>query len=100
MTQKWITLSISFVILACEAFLATASLGPTMEEAIQRLTGGGSKEWVLKRFVTILGHEDACKEGEIWRFQREGQGESVSALRERPRKRRRFGNFGKQEIST
>ena len=53
--------------------LATAQLSLTIEEAIQRLTGQGSKDWIREQFVTILGAEDSCKKGEVWRFNKEGQ---------------------------
>ncbi len=51
---------------------ALAAPASSIHEATQRLTAGSSKDWIFKRFETILGPKNACKKGEIWTFRSSG----------------------------
>ena len=98
MPQKSVSFSVSLVALvSIWASLAAAPFGPTIEEATQRLTGGGSKEWVLKKFVTILGLKDECKDGEIWRFQSGGQIEVRECIEGKTRREKKVWQLRRED---
>jgi hypothetical protein len=38
------------------------------EEAVAKLTGGSSREWVFKQMRSFMGNQSSCIEGEIYKF--------------------------------
>jgi hypothetical protein len=74
------------LLLALRASSVTGASRPTEKEAIRRLTGSGSKDWALVRFDVLLGQEDVCRKGEIWRFKQNGRLEILKCVNHRVRR--------------
>jgi hypothetical protein len=70
--RQWRGLSLkSFTVAIGMVYSGYAFAGSPAEEAAQKLTGGGSREWTFVQMRKLMGAEQNCIEGEVYEFSSE-----------------------------